>query len=147
MKLKSRGSSRVGEALTAAIQGKGSCRPEVPLPEVIDLAAIAKLLPGEEIAALRMQQFDFVLFSPQGQPVLAIAFDGPTHSNVKKRRADLRKNHACWLAKLPIQRFRTEHVQPHDKTALVDWAFQRYVAWNEHIESDDFGFEFDDPRF
>ena len=120
---------------------------EVPLSDVIDLATLAKSSLHADISALQAHVFDFVLFSPQGIPVLVVEFDGPVHNSESKRHADIRKNRACWFSVLPIRRFRIEHVQPHDKTALVDWVFHRYSQWTETTAREDASFPADDPRF
>jgi hypothetical protein len=144
---KSRGSRRVGEAFHAAARKRGHLvLEEVPLPNIIDLATLVDHFTAEEIRFVAQQRFDFVLYSPDKRPLLALEFDGPCHADAAKRRADIRKHRACWVANLTIRRFRVDDVQSHDKRALVDWAADRYFAWSERDPERDFFFEFEDPR-
>lgn len=135
-----RGRRRIEDAFSACgqLRGRGyRLEQEVPLERLLSLAKLAATPPPlvgipvyrfgpHDLAALRGHVFDYVLFAPDDEPLVAIEFDGPCHARSARARADKRKNLACSLGGLCLWRLESAHVQPRDKCSLVEWALGRF---------------------
>ncbi len=74
--------------------------------------------------------FDFVVVDGKSTiPLFALEFDGPYHKDVGQKLRDIRKNRLCSLARFPLLRVTSVHLNEHNKTTLLEFMLRRYELW------------------
>jgi len=90
-----------------------------------------EVLPQEEFDFLTRAHLDFLIVtnSKPADPVFAVEFDGPHHTDPIQIRRDVLKNRLCKKANLALLRIQLNDIQEHDKLTLLDYMLDRYLSW------------------
>ncbi|CCK80761.1 DUF2726 domain-containing protein [Desulfobacula toluolica] len=108
--------------------------PEMQIKNVIELE-INEKISKKDRRAFNNATFDFVVYNNNSIPEFVIEFDGPCHSEPKKRQADYRKNIWCSLADLPILRIDDSFIAKYEKTTFLKFIVDRFVSWRTKSET------------
>jgi hypothetical protein len=90
-----------------------------------------EILPRDEFDFLTRAHLDFLIVtnSRPADPVFAVEFDGPHHTDPIQIKRDILKNRLCKKANLPLLRIQLSEIQEHDKVTLLDYMLDRYLSW------------------
>lgn len=143
--VKGSGAGRIAAAFGATLGPVGyRLEREVPLDQVLDPGMLSGPWSAADRDRLASYRFDFLIRRPDGQIACAIEFDGPHHMNPGRSEMDARKNRVCWQNGVRILRLTKHHTLPRDGgVALVDFMFERHLAWIEWRRTDDATFAMD----
>jgi hypothetical protein len=91
-----------------------------------------EVLSKPERNTLSSSSFDNVIYNAESWPEFAVEFDGPHHhQDAKQRASDIRKNLLCQQARFPLLRIGDEFLTEYEKTTLLEYLIQRFVAWKK----------------
>lgn len=105
-------------------------RPELALNKVLQIED-NEVLSRPERNTLNNSSFDNVIYNDESWPEFAVEFDGPHHQDPKQRASDIRKNLLCHKARFPLLRIGDEFLTEYEKTTLLEYLIQRFVAWKK----------------
>jgi Protein of unknown function (DUF2726) len=106
-------------------------RPELALNKVLQIDE-HEVLSKPERNTLNSSSFDNVVYNEDSWPEFAVEFDGPHHHQDPKQRAsDIRKNLLCQKAGFPLLRIGDEFLTEYERTSLLEYLIQRFVAWKK----------------
>ena len=108
--------------------------PEMLVKNVIEMDKNEKVSKKER-QTFNNGTFDFVVYNKESIPEFVIEFDGPCHSEPKKRKADYRKNRLCSLSELPILRIDDSFLTKYEETSFLKFIVDRFVSWRNKSES------------
>ncbi len=110
---------------------------QLPLGKVIRSEpgeTVTRTVTRGEKSLLGNSELDFVIYDEVSEPQFAIEFDGPAHQYEDQKRRDLRKNHLCQRAGLPLLRITDTHLEKYEKASILEYIVGRFVLWEEKIE-------------
>ena len=106
-------------------------RPELALNKVLQMDE-DEVLSRPERNTLNSSSFDNVVYNRESWPEFAVEFDGPHHhQDAKQRASDIRKNLLCQKARFPFLRIGDDFLAEYEKTTLLEYLIQRFVAWKK----------------
>jgi hypothetical protein len=110
--------------------------PKLPIDAVLERDADE--LDREAMSLYTRGHFDFAVYPDDPDEQLAafvIEFDGFGHDRPEQVRRDILKNRFCSRASLPLLRLGPMDLRELDRSTVLEWIVQRFVAW--HAESDE----------
>jgi len=123
---------KTNKILETALRGTGyTVRPELALNKVLQIDE-DEVLSKPERNTLSSSSFDNVIYNAESWPEFAVEFDGPHHhQDAKQRASDIRKNLLCQKARFLLLRIGDEFLTEYEKTTLLEYLIQRFVAWKK----------------
>jgi hypothetical protein len=91
------------------------------------------LLDGSEYGYALRAHFDFVVLDHDLEPVLAVEFDGPSHTDPVQVARDCRKNRLCFIAGLPLLRVHDAHLQRAEQVVILEWFVRLWQAYKQQM--------------
>jgi len=125
-----------------------------PKVRVADVLKIERSGISDELYRYALQaHFDFVVSDSEHQPLFAVEFDGPTHSEPDAKRRDKMKNDICERFEFSLLRINRRYLS----TDFSNWDLLRWFctvffvkqAWDRDVESGEIPYEDSvfDPMF
>lgn len=106
--------------------------PKLPIDAVLQREADE--LDRDEMSLYTRGHFDFAVYPDDPEEQLAafvIEFDGYGHERPEQVRRDILKNRFCARAELPLLRLGPMDLRELDRTTVLEWIVQRFVAWDQ----------------